>query len=70
MHSWMILSIHCTGSPFVDKDHIHIIRANLRKYEDTELCKFFSKVLQYRENKMSYYQKAKENIIMRIMPYI
>ena len=56
----------CIGSPFVDKDHNHFIKGNLKIIKNNKLRKFFLKVLKFGENRMADYQKAKESVIIRI----
>ena len=58
-----ILPCECEGSPFIDKDHNHIITGNLKIIHNNKLRKLFSKGPKYRENKSFSFEKAKSNII-------
>ena len=53
------------GSPFVDKEHNHIITGNSKV-----IIISCSKDRKYRENRIADYEKAKESIITGIKSYI
>ena len=46
-----ILPCECEGSPFIDKDHKHIITGNLKIIKNNKLRKLFCKGPKYRQNK-------------------
>ena len=59
----LTLACECTGSSFVEKDHIHILTGYIKSITSNKLTKLFSKGTKYQGNWTVDYKKAKKNII-------
>ena len=60
----------CNNSPFVDKDHGHILTGDLRIVKNNKLRKLIIKGPKYRENKGISLNKSKMNINSALDDYI
>ena len=54
---------HCENSPFLDKDHDHILTSNLQIVGNNELWKMLSKCPKFRYPKLLIFNSAKNYII-------
>ena len=61
-----LLPCHCSNSPYVDKDHGHILTGNLQLVKCNKLRKILTKGPKYREPKPVNFEKAKEHIMKGI----
>ena len=62
LHNPNSLPCQCTNSPFIDKDHGHILTGNLSIVKNNKLRKILSKGPKFRETRGLNFYKAKESI--------